>query len=164
MGLSRSGLSDCQHINRRPLLSPADIRFTTTTLHSKQSFYLILPNPSEGRRTMLIQGNVKNLRSVKCFIVEEATTEDEEKELSVKTNPFLPGGRVSQDGERILELWREGRLSQYSKYQKQEGEINPNKLTGTPNVSGENCLDTKNVTLEQKKEKLRSLCCWGSFQ
>ena len=68
---------------------------------------------------MLIQGNVKNLRSVKCFIVEEATTEDEEKELSVKTNPFLPGGRVSQDGERILELWREGRLSQYSKYQKQ---------------------------------------------
>ena len=68
---------------------------------------------------MLIQGNVKNLRSVKCFIVEEATTEDEEKELAVKTNPFLPGGRVSQDGERILELWREGRLSQYSKYQKQ---------------------------------------------
>ena len=68
---------------------------------------------------MLIQGNVKNLRSVKCFIREEATIEDEDKELSVNTNPFLPGGRVSEDGERILELWREGRLSQYSKYHKQ---------------------------------------------
>jgi len=112
---------------------------------------------------MLIQGNVKNLRSVKCFIREEATIEDEDKELSVNTNPFLPGGRVSEDGERILELWREGRLSQYSKYHKQEGEINLNELSGTRNVSGENCLDKKNVSLEQKKEKFRSLCCWISF-
>ena len=64
---------------------------------------------------MLIEGNVKNLRSVQCFIREETHTDDPEEEVNGRhANPFQPGGRVSEDGARIVKLWREGRLGQYS--------------------------------------------------
>ena len=89
---------------------------------------------------MLIQGEGKNLRPVKCFIREEKVSQgsdsgsrsrsghktdqaevevqlDDEHSEAEKTsgngNPFIPGGAISEDGAQILELWRLDRLGQY---------------------------------------------------
>ena len=73
---------------------------------------------------MLLKGEGKNLRPVKCFIREEKVdtsgdkkdqTEDEMHLEAGKSsgNPFLPGGACSEDGALILELWRLDRLGQY---------------------------------------------------
>ena len=65
---------------------------------------------------MLVQGDGKTLRSVKCFIREEKLSEPKTEQLGEKTgsgNPFIPGGAISEDGALILELWRLDRLGQY---------------------------------------------------
>ena len=77
---------------------------------------------------MLIGGDGKTLRPVKCFIREEKVggpghktdlTEVEQGDVvrfeteKSSGNPFIPGGAVSEDGAKILELWRLDRLGQY---------------------------------------------------
>ena len=78
---------------------------------------------------MLIQGEGKNLRPVKCFIREEKASQEtgghktdetevddehcEAEKTSGHGNPFIPGGAISEDGAKILELWRLDRLGQY---------------------------------------------------
>ena len=79
---------------------------------------------------MLIQGDVRNLVPVKCFIKDDQEVKhkhiefddevfDEEdpavNNLKLDPNPFQPGTDVSSDGDLIIQLWRDGKLDQYCK-------------------------------------------------
>lgn len=132
---------------------------------------------------MLIKSEGKNLRPVKCFIREEkesgsgAKQDQSEVELEVEAldcegekssgNPFLPGGPISEDGALILSLWRLDRLGQYGNKCQQEGEkipsINPSQqqTSGGDETTGRcNATPAAVPTLHQKKEKIKSLCCF----
>ena len=76
---------------------------------------------------MLIQGDVRNLVPVKCFIKDDQEhkhkhIEFEDKvfdedhavnNLNLDPNPFQAGTDVSLDGDLIIQLWRDGKLYQY---------------------------------------------------
>ena len=60
---------------------------------------------------MLIQGDLKNLRPMQCYIREDPKAQKPEEVCQHKgENPFLAGGPVSEDGDKelwFLSLWRE---------------------------------------------------------
>ena len=74
---------------------------------------------------MLIQGDVRNLVPVKCFIKDDQEVKHKQLEfdevdpavnnLKLDPNPFQPGTDVSSDGDLIIQLWRDGKLDQYCK-------------------------------------------------
>ena len=45
--------------------------------------------------------------------VEVQLDDCEAEKTSGNGNPFIPGGAISEDGAKILELWRLDRLGQY---------------------------------------------------
>ena len=65
---------------------------------------------------MLIQGDVKNLRPVQCFIRDDSLSEADKYpcEETSSANPFQPGGPLSEEGDTMVDLWRQGRLAMYS--------------------------------------------------
>ena len=76
---------------------------------------------------MLIQGDVRNLVPVKCFIKDDPEHKHKHIEfddkvfdedhavnnLNLDPNPFQAGTDVSLDGDLIIQLWRDGKLDQY---------------------------------------------------
>ena len=65
---------------------------------------------------MLIQGDVKNLRPVQCFIRDDSLRGAADKypcEQTSSANPFQPGGPLSEEGDTMVDLWRQGRLAMY---------------------------------------------------
>jgi len=85
-------------------------------------------------------------------------------------NPFCPGGDVSEDGELIIQLWRDGKLNEYYRHSEQEQEqVEEVKSKSTDQsisptwkaqeINGNQCRHVS-VTLDQKKEKIKSLCCF----
>jgi len=127
---------------------------------------------------MLIQGDVKNLVPIKCFIKDDQnglkftevdTKFNKDEMVQLPENPFCPGGDVSEDGELIIQLWRDGKLNEYYRNCEQERaqevrrkgttdqSINP---TWKAQEINENQSRHVSVTLDQKKEKIKSLCCF----
>ena len=64
---------------------------------------------------MLIQGDVKNLRPVQCFIRDDSLSGADKYpcEQTSSANPFQPGGPLSEEGDTMVDLWRQGRLAMY---------------------------------------------------
>merc|ERR1711936_1538504 len=112
--------------------------------------------------TMLIQGDVKNLRPVQCFIRDDSLRGAADKypcEQTSSANPFQPGGPLSEEGDTMVDLWRQGRLAMYCQ---QEGEANRHRQSHQQNEEGEIPSEMRrNVTLVQRREKFTSLCCFG---
>ena len=57
--------------------------------------------------------NSDGLVSVKCYIRDD-TDDDDDTDAHDDTNPFSAGGAVSEDGELIIRLWRNGRLGDFN--------------------------------------------------
>lgn len=99
--------------------------------------------------------------------VEVQLDDCEAEKTSGNGNPFIPGGAISEDGAKILELWRLDRLGQYGNNCHQEGEMESESLQQT--LGGDETRRVLTdvtpavqpvVTLQQKKEKIKSLCCF----
>ena len=63
--------------------------------------------------------NSDGLVSVKCYIRDDTDDDDDDDDDDADThdddtNPFSAGGAVSEDGELIIRLWRNGRLGDYN--------------------------------------------------
>ena len=63
--------------------------------------------------------NSDGLVSVKCYIRDDTDDDDDDDDdddtdTHDDTNPFSAGGAVSEDGELIIRLWRNGRLGDFN--------------------------------------------------
>ena len=89
------------------------------------------------------------------------------------SNPFQPGGCVSEDGVLIVRMWKEERLAElYDKTVTEHGEEEGgekiykgpmrNENVHISSVENENVKETNradNFKNMKKKEKFKSLCC-----
>ena len=51
---------------------------------------------------------------------EVDTKFNKDEMVQLQENPFCPGGDVSEDGELIIQLWRDGKLNEYYRNCEQE--------------------------------------------
>ena len=99
---------------------------------------------------MLIQGDVKNLRPVQCFIRDDSLRGAADKypcEQTSSANPFQPGGPLSEEGDTMVDLWRQGRLAMYCQ------QVTP---TTPPRLS----FSISTLSLHQKRNSIYNSIFW----